>query len=577
MRELLSKKANWHWGAEQQAAFDATKEELLQPTVLALYNPKAQTKVSADASSFGLGAVLLQQDDRGWHPVAFASRSLSEVEQRYAQIEKEALATVWACEKFAAYLVGGTFSIETDHKPLVPLLSTKHLDCLPPRVLRFRLRLDRFDYTIYHVPGKELYTADALSRALSSVAGITSQTFQNELEEFVDTITSMLPASSDRLEEYRTAQKADATCSMIRHYCKNGWPHKSRVPDNLKQYCEIQSELSVCNDLLLRNSCIVVPKSLQKQTLEKIHHGHQGIQKCRSRANTAVWWPAMSSQINTMVKSCVECSKHVRVNCEPMISTPLPEYPWQVVGSDLFHHKGTTYLLVVDYFSRYPEISKLSTTTSQGIINALRPIFARHGVPEILRSDNGPQYASQEMTEFSVAYGFQQITSSPHYPKSNGLAERTVQTIKTMLEKSTDPFLALLSHRATALQWCGLSPSELLMGRRIRTTLPQVTQHLIPNWSFLKSFRELDNKYKSVQKRNYDRYHRARPLPELTEDTPVWIRTENSQQSGRIVSASGEPRSYIVSTQSNAESQRSPVQTRSRTGTTMHPPNRLTY
>ena len=86
------------------------------------------------------------------------------------------------------------------------------------------------------------------------------------------------------------------------------------------------------------------------------------------------------------------------------------------------------------------------------------------------------------------------------------------------------------------------------MGRRIRTTLPQVTQHLIPNWSFLKSFRELDNKYKSVQKRNYDRYHRARPLPELTEDTPVWIRTENSQQSGRIVSASGEPRSYIVST-----------------------------
>ena len=213
----------------------------------------------------------------------------------------------------------------------------------------------------------------------------------------------------------------------------------------------------------------------------------------------------MSSQISTVVKSCVECSKHVRVNCEPMISTPLPEYPWQVVRSDLFYHKGTTYLLVVDYFSRYPEISKLSTTTSQGVINALRPIFARHGVPEILRSDNGPQYVSREMTEFSVAYGFQQITSSPHYPKSNGLAERTVQTVKTMLEKSTDPFLVLLSHRATALQWCGLSPSELLMGRRMRTTLPQVTQHLIPDWSFLKSFRRLDKKYKSVQKRNYDR------------------------------------------------------------------------
>ena len=296
----------------------------------------------------------------------------------------------------------------------MPLLSTKHLDCLPPRVLQFRLRLDRFDYTIHHVPGKELYTADALSRAPSSVAGVVSEKFQTELEEFIDTITSLLPASKDCLEEYRSAQKEDSTCSMIRHYCGNGWPHKSQISDNLKQYCEIQSELSVCNDPLLHNCCIVVLKSLQKQTQEKIHHGHQGIQKCRSRASTAVWWPLMSSQINTMVKSCVECSKYVRVNCEPMISTPLPEYPWQVVGSDLFYHKGTTYLLVVDYFSRYPEICKLSTTTSQGIINALRPLFGTHGIPEILRSDNVPQYVSQEMTKFSVDYGFQQITSSPH-------------------------------------------------------------------------------------------------------------------------------------------------------------------
>jgi len=125
-------------------------------------------------------------------------------------------------------LVGGTFSIETDHKPLVPLLSTKYLDCLPLRVLRFRLRLDRFDYTIHHVPGKELYTADALSRAPSSVAGIISTNFQNELEIFVNTIImSVLSASSNRLEEYRAAQKADTTCSSVRDYCEKGWPHKS--------------------------------------------------------------------------------------------------------------------------------------------------------------------------------------------------------------------------------------------------------------------------------------------------------------------------------------------------------------
>ena len=125
--------------------------------------------------------------------------------------------------------------------------------------------------------------------------------------------------------------------------------------------------------------------------------------------------------------------------------------------------------------------------------------------------------------QFSEAYGFKQVTSSPYYPKSNGLAERTVQTIKTILEKSKDPHLALLTHCATALQWCGLSPAELLMGRQIRTTLSQITQHFIPKWPYLKVFRQMDKKYKNNQKKNYDRYHRVRPLPELSDDIPVLI------------------------------------------------------
>ena len=198
---------------------------------------------------------------------------------------------------------------------------------------------------------------------------------------FVDAIISVLPASSNRLEEHRAAQKADTTCSLLRYYCEKGWPHKSQLLSNLKPYWHVKGELSVCSNLLLCNWCIVVPEPLQKQTLEKIHHGQQGIQKCKFRASAAVWWPVISSQIKSVVRSCVECSNPIQVNCEPMISIPLPEYPWQIVGSDLFHCKSDTYLLVVDYFSRYPEISN---TTSQGIINALHPIFVKHG--ESLRS-----------------------------------------------------------------------------------------------------------------------------------------------------------------------------------------------
>ena len=160
--ELLSKSRIWTWGPSQSEAFKLVKEELSRPTTLALYDPVAPMQISADASSYGLRVVLLQKIDNSWKPVAFASRSMSETERRYAQIEKEALATTWACEKFANFIVGTHFRIETDHKPLDPLLGTKHLDSLPPRVLRFRLRPDRFSYDITHVPGKELYTADTL-------------------------------------------------------------------------------------------------------------------------------------------------------------------------------------------------------------------------------------------------------------------------------------------------------------------------------------------------------------------------------------------------------------------------------
>ena len=170
LRMSLSSKRTWVRGPDQEIAFTRTKQELTKPKILALYQPGRETKVATDASSFGLGAVLLQRWADNWRPVAYASRALSETERGYAQIEKEALANIWACTKFTDYLLGSKFLIETDHKPLVPLLNTKHLDCLPPRILRFRLRLAKYDYTVVHIPGKLLYAADALSRAPTSPA-----------------------------------------------------------------------------------------------------------------------------------------------------------------------------------------------------------------------------------------------------------------------------------------------------------------------------------------------------------------------------------------------------------------------
>ena len=189
--------------------------------VLILYNPQAELKVSADASSYGLGSVLFQKEKTLWKPVAYASRSLTGTEMRYAQIEKEALAVKWTCEKFSDYLLGKSFSIETDHKPLIPLLNSKQLDNLSPRVLRFRLRLARYDYEVEHVPGKYLYSADTLSRAPLQENGDTS--FQEEVETFLNGITEhFIPATKQRLEVYRIAQEGDPVCSQIMKYCHEG-------------------------------------------------------------------------------------------------------------------------------------------------------------------------------------------------------------------------------------------------------------------------------------------------------------------------------------------------------------------
>ena len=596
IRPLLSKRAAWLWGPQQDKAFEDIKKELTKPTVLTFYDPKADTKVCADASSYGLGAVLMQKHSGSWKPVAYASRSLSETEKRYAQIEKEALASTWACEKFSIYLLGKSFLIETDHKPLVPLLGSKNLHDLPPRVLRFRLRLARFDYSISHVPGKRLYTADALSRDPSEDTDVCC--LQKEAETLMELNTSTLPASQPRLLRYRKWQEQDPVCSKVIQYCKSKWPDKQNVSHEMKPYFEARGMLTVDkNNLLLYGSRIVVPAILKRETLERLHSGHQGITRSRLRAKLSVWWPRISGEIERYIKQCSICSKHFKNRKEPLIPTPLPEYPWQKVASDLFQLNKYTYIVVTDYYSQYPEVSRLRDTTSKGVICYLKGIFGRWGIPEILISDNGPQFKSQEFSDFAKTYEFKHVTSSPMYPQSNGLAERSVQTVKRLLRKSDDPNLALLSYRSTPLPWCNCSPAQLIMGRSPRSNIPIAKEKLIPKWEYLKEFECVEEKFKERQKRDFDCHHRVQNLPDLQEDSSVWITSGDHPTPGVVRSAlSDVPRSYVVQTDTatvrrnrqhlslNTEandstpdsSARSPIMTRSRTGTAINPPERYT-
>ena len=327
----------------------------------------------------------------------------------------------------------------------------------------------RYKFSIRHVPGKELNTADFLSRSPPLNDSKIGDNLSNEVEAYIQLIVKHLPATDNRLIQIRKYQEQDTVLKDLRSKCLRG--------GTSREYGQVFSELSVKDGLLMRGSQIVIPKVLQQEVLEQIHSGHQGLNKCKERARLSVWWPGITKSIEKYVNGCRTCCQFQKPKVEPLCLSELPQMCWQKVGTDLFVWNQATYVLVIDYYSRYIEIAKLTSLTSEGVITHLKSIFARHGIPHTVVSDNGPQYSSSSFATFADQYGFCHITSSPRYPQANGEAERAVQTVKNLLKKSTDPYLALLSYRSTPIK-LGYSPAELLMSRRLRTTVP-VSQKLL--------------------------------------------------------------------------------------------------
>ncbi|XP_055903115.1 uncharacterized protein K02A2.6-like [Eupeodes corollae] len=196
------------------------------------------------------------------------------------------------------------------------------------------------------------------------------------------------------------------------------------------------------------------------------------------------WWPGSSKEMEEFVRTCTTCLQYLVPRHEPLISSTLPERPWHTIAMDLCVCYGKTFLVISDYFSRFPAIVQLENQTSRCIIKHLKSIFARFGIPEIVRTDNGPQFAtvqSSEFRQFAQCWGFKHITSSPHFAQSNRFIVSAVKIVKNLLKKNTeDPQLALLEYRATPLA-NGSSPAELLMGRKIRSIMPMTNDRFEPN------------------------------------------------------------------------------------------------
>ena len=550
LRDLLKKETEWTWDTPQEQAFEKIKEQLSTAPVLAHYSPEKPTKVSADASSYGIGGVLLQREGTDWKPVFYASRSLSETEKRYAQVEKESLAVTWCCEKFADYLIGmHRFTIETDHKPLLALLKSKQLDELTPRIQRFRMRLLRFSYDIMYTAGKDLMTADTLSRAPGPCPATQVEQEEVETNHHVCAVLEALPASDTKMEEIRQEQLKDGVCSQVMNFCKlDHWPGNAKKDPDLRPFWLVRHDLAVLDGILLFQCRLVIPPALQTDILHRLHQGHQGIVKCRALARGCVWWPGLATHIEEMVSKCDICEKERRYPPQPMKPTKTPDYPWQRVGMDLFELSGKTYLIIIDYYSRWIEVVHLQNTSSSSVIDHCKSVFARFGIPEIVVSDNGPQFSSKDFLNFSKYYDFTHVTSSPYHPQGNGEAERAVGTVKNLLKKADDPYLALLQYRSTPLQH-GASPAELLMSRKLRSRVPTLSSNLTPYQQDTDQFQKIDTQLRTQQKKNFDTRHRAKELPPMKEDQPVWAGPKNSEAVVmKPQSTPMSPRSVVIKT-----------------------------
>ncbi|XP_018374455.1 PREDICTED: uncharacterized protein K02A2.6-like [Trachymyrmex cornetzi] len=442
------------------------------------------------SSSYGLGAVLEQYDKNQecWRPVYYASRALSETEKRYAQIEKEALALTWACEKFATFIEGDQDLIRrTDHKPLISILGSK-----PIR--------------------KTLVTADTLSRApISDILDICDCMHEENAEKYVHTVVKRR-ASDPFSNKIYEMQQQDPTMQEVLKHVKEGWPR------------------------------VHIPKGLREEVLKRIHQGHLGEKKCLGRARQAVWWPGISTDVKAKCTNCNTCLEYRPQIREPLITVEPPERLWQEVAVDFCDRDGRQYLVLVDCFSRYPEVVHMTSTTTTKTVAKMKDIFGRHGIPERVRSDNGPQFSSQEYKEFARNFGFTSVTNSPRYPQSNGKVEAAVKAVKRIL-KETEPTLGLLAY-STSLLETGSSPCELLMGRKLRTTILSSGAMLTPGWPDLEAHRQQMRARQLDSKQQYDRRHRTRELPELKPGELVWIRDQRTY--GTVMRRRSEPRSYDV-------------------------------
>ena len=388
------------------------------------FDPKKQTEIIVDASPVGLGGLLMQDGK----VVCYASRALSEVERRYSQTEREMLAAVWAPEHFHLYVYGSKFSIITDHKPLLGIFNSNKPTST--RMDRWKLRLMPYHCQLFYRPGKHAENpADFMSRHPE----VSGSQVPNLAEEYINYVCHNAVPKAMTLDEVRGETQQDSTMRALSKAIETG---KWSTPE-VQEYTKVKEELSVHDGTILRGHRLVTPHSLQNKAIDLAHVGHQGIVKTKRLLREKVWFPGIDRLTEEKIRNCCPCQASTPESAptpEPLKMTPLPDGPWKEVAIDFAgpYPSGEYLMVVIDEYSRFPEVEILTFTSARAVIPKLDAIFSRQGIPDVLKSDNGPPFNSHEFKEFAEHLGFQHRRITPYSPKVNGEADAFYENSREM-------------------------------------------------------------------------------------------------------------------------------------------------
>lgn len=476
--KLQEKNVPFIWSEECSKAFTKSKELLLNNQLLVHFDPAKLIVVACDASAYGVGAVLSHRINGVDRPVLFASSTLSPSEKNYSNLEREALAIIFAIKRFHKYLYGQNFVLLTDHQPLQTIFNpNKALPSMSvARLVRWAIFLSAYKYTIEYRKGKSMGNADALSRL-----PLTSKSNVLYVNSFNN--SDSLPLTFETIAKY---SKKDVVLSKIIDLTMIGWPNS--VEDlNFKPYFNRRLELTVESGCLIWGNCVVIPLCLREQILEMLHENHLGIVRSKMLARSSIWWPNISQDIETFIGKCATCQLTQNSNADTsLLSWPKSNTFWSRVHVDFFHKNNQNFLIIIDSYSKWIDVHIMNNSTNAShTIDKLKQTFAIFGIPNSIVSDNGPPFNSDEFISFCQKNGINPIKSPPYHPQSNGLAERGVQTVKKSLvrllleeekNKSSMSMSQKLSHflftyRNTPTTVTGLTPAEMIFKNKPKTRL----------------------------------------------------------------------------------------------------------